>query len=108
MPPPLLEAAELDTLPAAPDWTVLNKADLHRPVEREELQSMMPEAHRLLTFAQDQHRCVVEAISDREGARAQAIMQEHARVAARTLRLALRSEKAFGRVPGGTLIRTVR
>ncbi|CAN5222466.1 GntR family transcriptional regulator [soil metagenome] len=71
-------------------------------------QSMMPEAHRLLMFAQDQHRCVVEAISDREGARAQAIMQEHARVAARTLRLALRSEKALGRVRGGALIRTVR
>ena len=71
-------------------------------------QSMMPEAHRLIAFAQDQHRCVVEAIADREGARAQAIMQEHARVAARTLRVALHSEKAIGRVPGGTLIRKVR
>jgi GntR family transcriptional regulator, vanillate catabolism transcriptional regulator len=71
-------------------------------------QSMMPEAQRLLAVAQDQHRCVVEAIADREGARAQAIMQEHARVAARTLRLALRSEEAFGRVPGRSLIRTIR
>jgi GntR family transcriptional regulator of vanillate catabolism len=72
------------------------------------VQSIMPEAHELLAVAQDQHRCVVEAISAREGTRAQAIMQEHSRVAARTLRLALRSGKVLGHVPGGSLIRTVR
>ena len=44
VPPPLLEAAELETLPTAPVWTVLNKADLLRPVEREELQTALPEA----------------------------------------------------------------
>jgi GntR family transcriptional regulator of vanillate catabolism len=71
-------------------------------------QAIMPESHRILLVAQDQHRCVVEAIASREGARAQAIMQEHARLAARNLRLALGNEKALGRVPGGTLIRTVR
>jgi GntR family transcriptional regulator of vanillate catabolism len=71
-------------------------------------QAIMPESHRILLVAQDQHRCVVEAIANREGARAQAIMQEHARLAARNLRLALRNEKALERVPGGTLIRTVR
>lgn len=71
-------------------------------------QSVMPEAHRLLAVAQDQHRCAVEAIASREGARAQAIMQEHARVAERTLRIALSSEMALGRVPGRPLIRTVR
>ncbi len=71
-------------------------------------QSMMPEAHRLLTFAQEQHRCVVEAISAREGARAEAIMQEHSRVAARTLRLARRTDRAFDHVPGGALIRITR
>ena len=52
----------------------------------------MPESHRILLVAQDQHRCVVEAIANREGARAQAIMQEHARLAARNLRLALANE----------------
>lgn len=71
-------------------------------------QATMPESHRILLVAQDQHRCVVEAIANREGARAQAIMQEHARLAARNLRLALANEKALGRVPGGTLIRTVK
>lgn len=71
-------------------------------------QAQMPESHRILLVAQDQHRCVVEAIAGGEGARAQAIMEEHARLAARNLRLALSHEKAFERVPGGSLIRNVR
>ena len=71
-------------------------------------QAVMPESHRILLVAQDQHRCLVEAIASRDGARAQGIMQEHARVAGRNLRLALAHDKAFERVPGGSLIRTVR
>jgi GTP-binding protein Era len=43
-PPSLLEAAELDRLPSAPVWTVLNKADAIRPVEREELAHALPAA----------------------------------------------------------------
>ena len=43
-PPSLLEAAELERLPSAPVWTVLNKADAIRPVEREELADALPEA----------------------------------------------------------------
>jgi GntR family transcriptional regulator of vanillate catabolism len=71
-------------------------------------QAIMPESHRILLVAQDQHRCVVEAIANREGARAQAIMQEHARLAGRNLRLALGNKDALDRVLGGALIRTVR
>lgn len=71
-------------------------------------QAVLPESHRILLVAQDQHRCVVEAIANREGARAQSIMQEHARLAGRNLRVALRHEKALERVPGATLIRTVK
>ncbi|MFI5257776.1 MAG: GTPase Era [Gemmatimonadales bacterium] len=43
-PPPLVEAAQLDVPPSAPVWTVLNKADLIRPVEREELAAAVPDA----------------------------------------------------------------
>ncbi|HWK68184.1 MAG TPA: GntR family transcriptional regulator [Rhizobiaceae bacterium] len=71
-------------------------------------QAVLPESHRILLVAQDQHRCVVEAIANREGARAQSIMQEHARLAGRNLRVALRHEKALEHVPGGSLIRTVK
>lgn len=44
VPPSLIEAAELDVLPTAPVWTVLNKADLLRPVERDELREALPDA----------------------------------------------------------------
>jgi len=43
-PPSLLEAAELETAPRAPVWTVLNKADAIRPVERQELHEALPDA----------------------------------------------------------------
>jgi GTP-binding protein Era len=44
LPPSLVEAAELDDAPSAPVWTVLNKSDLIRPVEREELRAALPDA----------------------------------------------------------------
>src|SRR4051812_20540702 len=44
VPPSLMEAAELETPPSAPVWTVLNKADAIRPVEREELTQLVPDA----------------------------------------------------------------
>jgi len=71
-------------------------------------QAVMSESHRNLIVAQDQHRCIVEAIGDRQGARAEALMQEHARLAARNLRAALNHEKAMQRVPGAALIRTIK
>ena len=43
-PPSLLEAAELDAPPRAPVWTVLNKSDAIRPVERDELAEALPDA----------------------------------------------------------------
>ena len=71
-------------------------------------QSHLAEARQLLVVAHDQHRCAIEAIANRQGARAEAIMQEHARLAARNLRLALKSEAALNTIPGGALIRTRR
>ena len=44
LPPSLEAAAELEAPPTAPVWTVLNKTDLIRPVEREELQDALPDA----------------------------------------------------------------
>ncbi|MGO1079482.1 GntR family transcriptional regulator [Inquilinus sp. CA228] len=70
------------------------------------VQSQLPEARTVLTVAQDQHRCVVEAIEAREGARAEAIMREHARLASRNLRFALRSRSTFALIPGAALIRS--
>lgn len=67
--------------------------------------STMPEARTILVVAQDQHRCVVDAIERREGGRAESLMREHSRLSGRNLALALRSERTFDLVPGAALIR---
>jgi GntR family transcriptional regulator, vanillate catabolism transcriptional regulator len=69
-------------------------------------QSGLPEAHQILLIGQDHHRVVVEAIENREGTRAEAVMREHARLAIRNLRLALRDRAHLDRIPALALIRT--
>ncbi len=69
------------------------------------VQAKLPEASKILTIAQDHHHCVVRAIEDREGARAEALMREHARLAHRNLQLALANQGTRDLVPGAVLIR---
>lgn len=69
-----------------------------------EAQAVLPESRRILIIAQEHHRLVVDAIQNREGARAEALMREHARLAHRNLQLALRSGFR-AKVPGAALIR---
>ena len=64
----------------------------------------MPE----LAIAQAQHHAVLEAITQREGARAEALMREHARIAHHNLREALATREGLQRVPGAGLIRRGR
>jgi GntR family transcriptional regulator of vanillate catabolism len=64
-----------------------------------------PAARDMLVVAQAQHRAAVEAIVQREGARAEALMREHARIAHHNLRLALQSQQALQALPGARLIR---
>lgn len=71
-------------------------------------QSHSADAQLILTIAQDQHRGVVEAIGRREGARAEALMREHARLASRNLTAALAGGRSFDLVPGAALIRRTR
>jgi GntR family transcriptional regulator of vanillate catabolism len=58
----------------------------------------------MLIVAQDQHRQVLQAIEQREGARAESIMREHSRLAQRNLSEAMRNTDA-NPVPGVRLIR---
>lgn len=58
-----------------------------------------------LLVAQAQHRAVVDAIAAREGARAEALMREHARIAQENLRDALKSPRTLPPIPGAGLIR---
>jgi GntR family transcriptional regulator of vanillate catabolism len=68
------------------------------------VQANSPQARDMLVVAQDQHRQVLEAIERHEGARAEAIMREHSRIAQRNLRDAMQ-EHNQGRMPGVQLIR---
>jgi GntR family transcriptional regulator of vanillate catabolism len=61
--------------------------------------------HDTLAVAQHQHREMLDAIERGEGARAEAIAREHARLARINLDAALRSEHALTKLPGGSLIR---
>lgn len=65
------------------------------------VQANSPKARDMLIVAQDQHRQVIEAITHREGARAEALMREHSRLAQRNLRDALQSPV---HLPGAHLI----
>lgn len=68
------------------------------------VQAAAPDAYQVLVVAQAQHRAVVDAIERREGARAEALMREHARIAHRNLENALRNQSALSRLFGGNLI----
>ncbi|MEO6018221.1 MAG: GntR family transcriptional regulator [Polaromonas sp.] len=66
-------------------------------------QADSPRARDMLVVAQDQHREVLNAIERREGARAEAIMREHSRIAQRNLRDAVQGQHL--NQPGVRLIR---
>lgn len=68
------------------------------------VQANAPRARDMLIVAQDQHRQVIDAIGRREGARAEAIMREHSRIAQRNLREAMQGQH-LDRMPGVRLIR---
>jgi GntR family transcriptional regulator, vanillate catabolism transcriptional regulator len=65
----------------------------------------LPESWEILLVAQHQHQQLVDAIGRREGARADAIAREHARIARRNLDIALENRQLLERVPGSTLLR---
>ena len=67
------------------------------------LQANSPHARDMLVLAQDQHWQVLEAIEQREGSRAEAIMREHSRFARRNLREVLESHN-LQEMPGLKLI----
>jgi GntR family transcriptional regulator, vanillate catabolism transcriptional regulator len=54
--------------------------------------------------AAEQHRAIVEAIENREGARAEALAREHSRISRRNLQHAFRNKELTHRLPGAALI----
>jgi len=68
-------------------------------------QARIPDAFDLLKIAQAQHHDIVDAIEAHAGARVEALVKEHARIARKNLQLALRHVDAFDYIVGGPLIR---
>ncbi len=68
-------------------------------------QAELPESREILVVAQSHHRALVEAIENREGARADGVAREHARIAKRNLDIVLANRDVLDRVPGASLIR---
>lgn len=68
------------------------------------VQSRLPESHQILYIAQRQHQALVDAIERGEGARAEALAREHARLARENLDRALGSEQTVAHLPGAGLI----
>jgi GntR family transcriptional regulator of vanillate catabolism len=66
--------------------------------------SVLPNADANLVIANDHHRSIVEAIAQRQGARAESVAREHAYVARRVLGVAMSDTDALSRIPGGPLI----
>jgi GntR family transcriptional regulator of vanillate catabolism len=69
------------------------------------IHAALPESWEIFLVAQHQHVALVEAISRREGARAEEIAREHARIARRNLDIALENRDLLERLPGSTLLR---
>lgn len=67
-------------------------------------QSEMEQSWRLFFVAQEQHRGIVEAIENRQGARAEALAREHARLSLRSLGTVLKNQSVLHRIPGSKLI----
>ena len=66
--------------------------------------SVLPNAGATLAIANEHHRSVIEAISERQGTRAESVAREHAYVASRVLSVAIGDTTALSRVPGALLI----
>jgi GntR family transcriptional regulator, vanillate catabolism transcriptional regulator len=71
-------------------------------------QANSPQARDMLVVAQDQHRQVLDAIARGEGARAEAIMREHSRLAQRNLRATLVGDGSSDKAESLKVIKLLR
>jgi GntR family transcriptional regulator of vanillate catabolism len=71
------------------------------------LQIRFPEASEVFIVGRDQHVRIIEAISRRQGTRAEAIAREHAQITRRALEFAVAHSDALSVLPGGPLIQGV-
>ena len=82
-----------------------NKLPAASPTAFMQGQELIPDFVRSLTQAQSQHRAIFDAISAREGARAEALAREHARLARTNFEYVMNQKpNLVERVPGLSLV----
>jgi GntR family transcriptional regulator of vanillate catabolism len=67
--------------------------------------SKLPGAEELFAIGQEHHRVILDAITHRQGARAEAAAREHSRLSRRILETALENRDLLSSMPGASLIR---
>ena len=70
-------------------------------------QAVLPRSREILVVAQHQHRALLDAVRARQGARAEEIAREHARLALQNLDLVLEDHVALDKLEGAPLLRVV-
>jgi GntR family transcriptional regulator of vanillate catabolism len=66
----------------------------------------LPESREILVVAHRHHAALIESIERRQGARAESLAREHARIALTNLEIFLSHREVLDRLPGGALIAT--
>lgn len=69
------------------------------------VQGALEQKYDILFHAQHQHNAILEAIETRDSARAFALGQEHARLAASNLKIAMKQDSLFKKFAGAELVR---
>ncbi len=69
-------------------------------------QAELGQAWKVFYVAQEQHKNIIEAIENREGARADALAQEHAYLSLQTLQRALKDKMVLSQLPAFKLVMT--
>jgi GntR family transcriptional regulator of vanillate catabolism len=64
----------------------------------------LPEASQLWVISQEHHHRIVEAISKRQGSRAESLAREHAQLSRRNVEIVLAETDSLRALPGGSLI----
>lgn len=67
-------------------------------------EALLPESRTILVIAHSHHAALIEAIERRQGARAESIAREHARIAVRNLEIVIHHREMLAAFPGSSLI----
>ncbi len=69
------------------------------------VRAKLPQAAELFTLSQSHHQSILEAIANRQGARAESLAREHALLSRRNLEMVFEDQSLLSHIPGASLLR---